>query len=72
MKNQTLTQKQIDPQDFVDDEIYKLLNNLAGKELEWDTELIGSVRDIIAQEFEQRAIMSQKELYPWIGCDGDQ
>jgi hypothetical protein len=68
----TLTQRQIEQQEFVDDAIYELLNNLAGKELEWDSELIGSVRDVIAQEFEQREIMAAKELYPWIGCDNDQ
>ena len=74
MNNQTLTltQRQIEQQEFVDDAIYELLNNLAGKELEWDTELIGRVRDCISAEFTERGFMSQKELYPWIGCDDDQ
>jgi hypothetical protein len=70
-RTDTLTKKQIDRQDFVQNAIFALLEELAGSELEYDCELIGSVRDCISKEFCERGIMLEKEFYPWIGCDDE-
>ena len=39
----TLTRKELDRQDFVDNEIFELIQNLlpAGRKLKWDIEMIG-------------------------------
>ena len=44
-----LTNKQLERQDFVDNQVFQLLNDLnpSGKELEWDIEMIGDVRERI-------------------------
>ena len=61
-----LTDKQIDRQDFVDNAIFNLLNeiNPTNEELHWDIELIGNVRDCIQKEFTERKICFAKEFYP--------
>lgn len=71
MSTTQLTQQQIDRQEFVNDLIYDLLSDLAGKEIEDETDLIGSVRDFISAEFNDLGIMPEKEFYPWIGCDDE-
>lgn len=49
----SLSQKEMDTQDAVDNEIYNLINNLApseyfeGKSLEYDSEIIGELRDCL-------------------------
>jgi len=64
-----LTDEQIERQDFVDNAIFNLLNeiNPSETELDWDIELIGNVRDCIQQEFSRRDICSAIEFYPEIG-----
>jgi hypothetical protein len=71
-----LTQAQIDRHDEVDNAIYALLLELAGKvdredELEWDMEHIGDIRELFEDVICHRLkIMSPMELYPWIkNCD---
>lgn len=73
MSTTELTQQQIDRQDFVNDAIYGLLSELAGKELDYEDmhDLIGSVRGFISAEFNDLGIMPEKEFYPWIGCDDE-
>jgi len=43
----TLTRKELDRQDFVDNEIFELIQKLlpAGRKLKWGIEMIGFVRD---------------------------
>jgi len=60
----TLTDDQIERQDYVDQAIYNLLGEVAGKEIEWDMALIGAVRDCIGDEFEARGIVAWKDFYP--------
>jgi hypothetical protein len=67
-----LTNQQLDQQDYVNDAIYGLLEELAGKEDEWEdeiSEMIGKVRDTICGEFRDLGIMTEKDFYPWIGCE---
>jgi len=54
----------MDRQDFVDGEIYRLLESLAGKELKWDIEVIGYIRDILEGYFERSQIMMPEDFYP--------
>lgn len=61
-----LTDEQIERQDLVDNAIFSLLNeiNPSKVDLDWDIELIGSVRDCIQREFMERNICSAQEFYP--------
>ena len=63
-----LTDKQIERQDFVDNAIFRLLNeiNPSKVDLDWNIDLIGSVRDRIQREFTERSICSAQEFYPEI------
>ena len=61
-----LTDEQIERQDFVDNAIFNLLNeiNPTKKELDWNIELIGNVRDCIQKEFTERMICFANDFYP--------
>ena len=45
-----LTKKEISRQDFVDNAIFDLIKelNLSSKEIDWNIEMIGEIRDIIS------------------------
>ena len=63
-----LTDQQIARQDFVDNAIYDLINELipSDKEMEWDIEVIGEVRDVIQAMLVGRGICTEQEFYPYI------
>lgn len=64
-----LTDKQIDRQDFVDNAIFQLVQrvNPTGKNIEWDIEMIGEVRDVIWQWIVERMkIIDEQTFYPYI------
>ena len=63
-----LTDQQISRQDFVDNAIYDLINELipSDKEMEWDIEVIGEVRDVIQAMLVGRGICTEQEFYPYI------
>ena len=63
-----LIDQQISRQDFVDNAIYDLINELipSDKEMEWDIEVIGEVRDVIQAMFVGRGICTEQEFYPYI------
>ena len=65
----TLTQRQIEIQDFVDNRIYQLIQQLnpSEKEIKWDIEMIGDVRDCIQDWLVNRLkITNEKEFYPFL------
>ena len=65
-----LTDKQLERQDFVDNQIFQLLNDLnpSGKELEWDIEMIGDVRERIRVWLvDNLDITDEMKFYPYIG-----
>lgn len=65
----TLTNKQISRQDFVDNNVYELLNALIApaKKLDWNIEIIGNIREAIRQEVvNNRKTMSEQKLYPYL------
>jgi len=63
-----LTLEQIERQDFVDNAIYDLLNEVAPSdhEIPWNIEMIGDVRDIIQTKLVERGICTAQEFYPFI------
>ena len=64
----SLTEQQIERQDFVDNAIFNLINELipSNKEMEWDIELIGEVRDAILTKLVEKGLCSEQEFYPYI------
>lgn len=64
-----LTEEQIRRQDFVDNEIYQLIQrvNPADKNIEWDIEMIGEVRDVIRHWIVERMkITDEQTFYAYI------
>jgi hypothetical protein len=64
---QNFTEDQIKRQDFVDNEIYNLINRLnpSTREIEWDIEMIADIRDTIQHWLVDRyKIVEELEFYP--------
>ena len=64
-----LTKKQIKRQDFVDNQIFELIQKLlpASKTVEWDIEAIGEIRDAIrAQIVNKKRIINEAQFYPYL------
>ena len=63
----TLTRKEPDRQDFVDNEIFELIQRLLppSKQIEWDIEVIGTIRDEIQKQIvNKQKLMSEIKFYP--------
>lgn len=63
-----LTEQQIERQDFVDNRIFKFINELvpSDKEMEWDIEAIGEIRTAIQSLFVTRGFCTDQEFYPYM------
>ena len=64
-----LTKKQIKRQDFVDNQIFELMQKLlpASKTVEWDIEAIATIRDVIQEQIvDKQELMSEVQFYPYI------
>lgn len=63
-----MTDQQITRQDFVDNAIFNLINELipSDKEMEWDIEVIGEVRDAIQAQLVEHGVCTEQEFYPYI------
>ena len=63
-----LTRKEIQRQDFVDNAIFELMNELISnkKTIDWDIEMIAGVREEIRIALEKRGIMEEREFYPYL------
>jgi len=61
-----LTRQQIERQDFVDNQIFELMQKFcpSSKQIEWDIEAIGAIRDAIRGKIVSKKIMSEVEFYP--------
>ena len=70
-KRGVLTGKQLRRQDSVDNLCNALLEDLAGKEIDWDMEHISAVREA-AQEVivDKLHLMTEMEFYPFIELQG--
>lgn len=63
-----LTAQQIERQDFVDNAIFDLINELipSDKEMEWNIEAIGAIRNTIQSQLVERGFCTEQEFYPYI------
>ena len=63
-----MTKEQIERQDFVDNAVYDFINELipSDKEMEWDIEAIGEVRDAVQAILVGRGFCTEQEFYPYI------
>ena len=61
-----LKEKQIEQQDFVDNSIFELIKELnpCEKLIDWDIEMIGSIRDTIQFWIIEKTNCSEQEFYP--------
>lgn len=62
----TLTKKQLERQDFVDNTIFELIQTLnpTDEEIEWDIDFIGEIRDVIQSQFIDMEICDEQTFYP--------
>lgn len=63
------TKKQLARQDFVDNKIFELMQELIpdGKKLKWDINVIGSVREVIRKYLvDEKRIVSNTKFYPFL------
>jgi hypothetical protein len=64
---QNLSEGQLRRQDFVDNQIYDLVKRLipSTREIEWDIEMIGDIRDTIQHWLVDRyKVVEEWEFYP--------
>ncbi|MCR4264461.1 MAG: hypothetical protein NUV98_07155 [Candidatus Roizmanbacteria bacterium] len=61
-----LTKRQIERQDFVDNEVFELVQRLTpSTKIKWDIEMIGNVRDAIQMQLvNNQKLMSETRFYP--------
>lgn len=64
-----LSKKQIERQDYVDNQVYVLIQNLlpTGKHIDWNIEMIGSVRDAIFEQLaDRKVVVNEMSFYPYL------
>ena len=64
---QSLSEDQINRQDFVDNEIYDLIKRLipSTREIDWNIEMIGDIRDTIQHWLvDKYKVVEELEFYP--------
>ncbi|MBT9537088.1 MAG: hypothetical protein IVZ94_03045 [Nitrospirae bacterium] len=64
-----LTEEQIKRQDSVDNAIYQLIReiNPVDKEIAWDIEMIGEIRDVVREWMVERLkITDEQVFYPYL------
>ncbi len=69
LKMKELTEEQIKRQDSVDNAIYQLIReiNPADKEIEWDIEMIGEIRDVVRDWMVERLkLTDEQNFYPYL------
>lgn len=62
-----LTKQQIERQDFMDNQIFELMQRLIpqSKNIVWDIEVIGAIRDVIRKQIvNKQKLMSEAKFYP--------
>jgi hypothetical protein len=68
MNKNGLTQQQIAQQDFVDNAIFSLIQviNPSNREIEWDIEMIGEIRDVLKEWLVDKLnVITKQEFYPY-------
>ena len=62
-----LTKQQIERQDFVDNQIFELIQKLLpeSKQIDWNIEMIGTIRDAIQEQVvDKQKLTSKTKFYP--------
>jgi len=61
-----LTKNKSKRQDFVDNQIFELIRKLLppSKQIDWDIEAIGAVRDAIGEQIVGKKLMRDAQFYP--------
>ena len=70
MLEQELSNEQIARQDYVDNKIFDLLNDLipSDEQLDWDINAIGQVRDAVCNVLTEKQMCTEQDFYPYIKC----
>jgi hypothetical protein len=69
MDENELTQQQITRQDFVANAIFSLIQSInpGNKEIEWDIEIIGEIRDVLKEWLVDKLnLTTEQEFYPYL------
>lgn len=63
-----LTEQQLKRQDFVDNKIFQLINelNTSSISIDWDIEMIGEVRECIQNWLIDKCKINEMSFYPFI------
>ncbi|MBU3978958.1 hypothetical protein KJ980_04210 [Patescibacteria group bacterium] len=64
-----LTKQEIERQDFVDNQIFELMQKLlpSPNMIDWDIEAIGSIRETIREQLvKKKKIINEKQFYPYL------
>ena len=64
-----LTDEQISRQDFVDGQIFKMIENVLGSNIDWDINPITEIRDIVMKYYVPDE--EEMEFYPYIEIKGE-
>lgn len=61
-----MNDEQIKRQDFVDNAVFELIQriNPTGRQISWDIEMIGNIRDSVISELQNKLGISEFEIYP--------
>ncbi len=61
-----MTDEQLERQDFVDNTAFSSIReiNPTTREISWDIEMIGNVRDVIVNELQKKLGITEFEIYP--------
>lgn len=63
-----LSKQQIKRQDFVDNQIFELIQKLLpqSEQIKWNIEMIGAIRDAISGQIINKKLMSEAQFYPYL------
>ena len=63
-----LTKQQINRQDFVDNQIFELVQKFLSpaKQIDWDIEIIGTIRDEIRKQLVGKKLINERQFYPFL------
>ena len=61
-----MSDEQIKRQDFVDNAVFELIRqaNPTKRQIPWDIEMIGNIRDSLVSELQKKLGISEFEIYP--------
>lgn len=65
----TLTKQQLNRQDFVDNQIFEMINSSLppSQQIEWDIEVIGNIRKLIYEKVKKKlGDANEKQFYPFV------